>query len=52
MDRIDHGASYSLPGGIYANGAEGFFSRLRRAELRIGVLWYVKLARGLLIRAY
>ena len=33
MDRIDHGASYSLPGGIYTNGAEGFFSRLRHAEI-------------------
>jgi hypothetical protein len=25
--------SYSLPGGIYTNGAEGFFSRPRRAEI-------------------
>jgi hypothetical protein len=33
MDRIDHGQSYSLPGGIYTNGAEEFFSRLRRAEI-------------------
>ena len=33
MARIDHGASYSLPGGVYTNGAEGFFSRLRRAEI-------------------
>jgi transposase-like protein len=33
MERIDHGASYSLPGGVYTNGAEGFFSRLRRGEI-------------------
>jgi transposase-like protein len=33
MDRIDHGQVYSLPGGIYSNGAEEFFSRLRRAEI-------------------
>ena len=33
IERIDHGASYSLPGGVYTNGAEGFFSRLRRAEI-------------------
>ena len=33
MDRIDHGASYSLPGGVYSNGAESFFSRLRRGEI-------------------
>ena len=25
MDRIDHGAAYSLPGGVYTNGAEEFF---------------------------
>ncbi len=33
MERIDHGQSYSLPGGIYTNGAEEFFSRMRRAEI-------------------
>ena len=33
LDRIDHGSVYSLPGGIYTNGAEEFFSRLRRAEI-------------------
>ena len=33
MDRIDHGAAYSLPGGVYTNGAEEFFSRMRRAEI-------------------
>ena len=31
--RIDHGQSYSLPGGVYTNGAEEFFSRLRRGEI-------------------
>jgi transposase-like protein len=30
--RIDHGQVYSTEGGIYTNGAEGFFSRMRRAE--------------------
>ena len=33
MERIDHGSVYSLPGGVYTNGAEGFFSRIRRAEI-------------------
>jgi hypothetical protein len=33
MDRIDHGKSYSLRGGVYSNGAESFFSRLRRGEI-------------------
>ena len=33
MERIDHGAAYSLPGGVYTNGAEEFFSRMRRAEI-------------------
>ena len=33
MDRIDHGQAYSLTGGIYTNGAEEFFSRMRRAEI-------------------
>ena len=33
VDRIDHGQAYSLPGGVYTNGAEEFFSRMRRAEI-------------------
>ena len=33
MDRIDHGQAYSMPGGVYTNGAEEFFSRMRRAEI-------------------
>jgi hypothetical protein len=33
MERIDHSAAYSLTGGIYTNGAEEFFSRMRRAEI-------------------
>src|SRR5262249_4755056 len=33
VSRIDHGAAYSLPGGVYTNGAEEFFSRMRRAEI-------------------
>jgi transposase-like protein len=33
MDRIDHGSAYSLGNGIYTNGAEEFFSRMRRAEI-------------------
>ena len=33
MQRIDHQAAYSMPGGVYTNGAEEFFSRLRRAEI-------------------
>ena len=33
MDRIDHSSVYSLPGGVYTNGAEEFFSRMRRAEI-------------------
>src|SRR6185437_14233213 len=32
VDRIDHSQSYSH-GGIYTNGAEEFFSRMRRAEI-------------------
>jgi transposase-like protein len=32
VDRIDHGRAYSL-GGVYSNGAEEFFSRMRRAEI-------------------
>jgi hypothetical protein len=30
---MDHGQAYSLPGGVYTNGAEELFSRLRRAEI-------------------
>lgn len=33
VERIDHGQAYSLPGGIYTNGAESFFSRVRRGEI-------------------
>jgi len=33
VDRIDHGQAYSLPGGVSSNGAEEFFSRMRRAEI-------------------
>ena len=33
MERIDHSAAYSTPGGVYTNGAEEFFSRMRRAEI-------------------
>ena len=33
VSRIDHGQVYSLPGGVYTNGAEEFFSRMRRAEI-------------------
>jgi len=33
MERIDHGQAYSMPGGVYTNGAEEFFSRMRRAEI-------------------
>jgi transposase-like protein len=32
MQRIDHGEAYSF-GGVYTNGAEEFFSRMRRAEI-------------------
>jgi transposase-like protein len=32
MQRIDHQEAYSL-NGVYSNGAESFFSRLRRAEI-------------------
>jgi transposase-like protein len=32
VSRIDHGQLYSTESGVYTNGAEGFFSRLRRAE--------------------
>lgn len=33
MDRIDHSILCSNGAGVYANGAEEFFSRLRRAEI-------------------
>ncbi|HME23517.1 MAG TPA: IS1595 family transposase [Acetobacteraceae bacterium] len=33
MDRIDHSKAYSMPGGVCTNGAEEFFSRMRRAEI-------------------
>jgi transposase-like protein len=33
MERIDHSSVYSVEGGIYTNGAEEFFSRMRRAEI-------------------
>ncbi len=32
VDRIDHSLGYSIDG-IYSNGAESYFSRLRRAEI-------------------
>lgn len=31
--RIDHGQLYSTGSGVYTNGAEEFFSRMRRAEI-------------------
>jgi transposase-like protein len=33
VDRIDHSALYSNGAGVYTNGAEEFFSRMRRAEI-------------------
>jgi hypothetical protein len=33
VSRIDHGKLYSDLGGVYTNGAEEFFSRMRRAEI-------------------
>jgi transposase-like protein len=33
MKRIDHSQMYSAGGGVYTNGAEEFFSRMRRAEI-------------------
>jgi transposase-like protein len=33
MERIDHSKLYSDGSGVYSNGAEEFFSRLRRAEI-------------------
>lgn len=32
VSRIDHGQLYSTESGIFTNGAESFFSRIRRAE--------------------
>ena len=33
VNRIDHGKLYSDQSGVYTNGAEEFFSRMRRAEI-------------------
>jgi transposase-like protein len=33
LHRINHGEAYSLPGGVYTNNAESFFSRMRRGEV-------------------
>jgi len=33
VERINHEQAYSLAGGIYTNGAESFFSRIRRGEI-------------------
>jgi transposase-like protein len=33
VERIDHGSLYSTTTGVYTNGAEEFFSRMRRAEI-------------------
>jgi transposase-like protein len=33
VERINHEQAYSLPGGIYTNGAESYFSRVRRGEI-------------------
>lgn len=33
VQRIDHGSLYSTGTGVYTNGAEEFFSRMRRAEI-------------------
>lgn len=33
LHRINHQEAYSLPGGIYTNNAESFFSRMRRGEI-------------------
>lgn len=33
MSRIDHSSLYSDQHGVYTNGAEEFFSRMRRAEI-------------------
>jgi transposase-like protein len=33
LHRINHQEAYALPGGIWTNAAEGYFSRLRRGEI-------------------
>jgi transposase-like protein len=33
MHRINHQEAYAMPGGVWTNAAEGYFSRLRRAEI-------------------
>ena len=33
MDRIDHSQAYSMAGGVYTNGAEELFGRMRRGEI-------------------
>lgn len=33
VSRIDHGQLYSTGAGVYTNGAESFFSRMRRGEI-------------------
>jgi len=33
VSRIDHSKLYSTGAGVYTNGAEEFFSRMRRAEI-------------------
>lgn len=33
VSRIDHGKLYSDKSGVFTNGAEEFFSRMRRAEI-------------------
>ena len=33
VERIDHGKLYSTEAGVFTNGAESFFSRIRRAEV-------------------
>jgi hypothetical protein len=33
LHRINHQESYSLPGAVYTNNAESFFSRMRRGEI-------------------
>lgn len=33
MERIDHGQLYNTQNGVYTNGAEEFFSRMRRGEI-------------------
>ena len=33
LHRINHQEAYALPGGVWTNAAEGYFSRLRRGEI-------------------